>query len=247
MKPEKSKSYLPDLGKLKHEKRWTLLWILIVLLYLGSDLSAFSKGKQDQESKIDKYDLIIIPGIPFNGKSWNWIMKTRVQWAKHLYDQGITKKILFSGGAVYTPYCEAEIMALYAKAIGVPSEDIITETQAEHSVENVYNSYLLARSMGFEKIAIATDPFQTIFLRRFTKQNIDRSIVFLPIQYHKLDKSSIMIDPVIDCSKAYRENFVSIYKKETKRERLQKSRGVEIARLKKLNKGSKTGLIADNK
>jgi len=69
-------------------------------------------------------------------------MKGRVYWSKYLYDRGIGKNIMYSGNAVYTPYFEGEIMALYAKAIGIPPEHIYTELKAEHRSWDLIGSLL---------------------------------------------------------------------------------------------------------
>ena len=60
-----------------------------------------------------------------------------------------------------TPYVEGELMALYARAIGVPDGVIHTETNALHSCENLYYSYQMARRLGFQKIAVVSDPIHT--------------------------------------------------------------------------------------
>ena len=118
---------------------------------------SFSKRKSyeyfQQAKKNAPYDAIIVPGVPHDGKSWSSIMNIRVSWADYLYKKGITKNIIFSGGAVYTKYSEAKIMAEYGKALGIPEEHIFTDTNAEHSTENVYYSYLIAKKQGFKKIA----------------------------------------------------------------------------------------------
>ncbi|PLW98708.1 MAG: hypothetical protein C0594_18070, partial [Marinilabiliales bacterium] len=106
------------------------------------------------------YDAVIVPGVPFNGKKWSVAMKARVYWANYLFKEGITKNVIFSGSAVYSPYVEADIMALYAEEIGIPPQHIICETEAQFSVENLYFSYKLAKERNFEKVALATDPFQ---------------------------------------------------------------------------------------
>ena len=108
-------------------------------------------------------------------------MKGRVYWSKYLYDKGITKNVIYSGSAVYTPYVEGKIMALYAIALGIPEENVFSETMAEHSTENVYYSYKLARKLGFERIALATDQFQAKMLKRFTKKIVSRDAGIIPI------------------------------------------------------------------
>ena len=137
-----------------------LLPILLFTLVGCSSLFHSTKGTFAKGLKHQPYDVIIVPGYPFEGESWNTVIKMRVTWAKYLFDKGYTKNIIFSGGAVYSPYIESRIFKAYAIAKGVPSENIFTEERAQHSVENIYYSYRIAKEKGFEKIALATDAFQ---------------------------------------------------------------------------------------
>lgn len=136
---------------------------------------------------------------------------------------------MFSGGAVYTPYTEAEIMALYAEAIGIPRDRIYTETKAEHSTENIYYSYKKATKMGFKRIALASDRFQTRLLRRFVKQRVSRDVKLLPIVDDSLKSMEpMMIDPVIDHEKAFVKNFESLVDRESFWERFRGTRGKNL-------------------
>jgi hypothetical protein len=57
-------------------------------------------------------------------------MKTRVYLSKYLIEKGKAKNVKYSGGAIYTPYIEADLMAQYAAAIRIPKEKIFTEPMA---------------------------------------------------------------------------------------------------------------------
>ena len=156
-------------------------------------------------------------------------MKGRVYWAKYLYDRGIAKNIMFSGSAVYTPYYEAIIMGLYATALGVPAGHVFYETKAEHSVENIYYSYKKAKALGFNKIALASDPFQTKSLSRFTRKRISPDIVMLPMITDTLKMlEPSMTDPVIDVDRAFNKDFISIKKREGFIKRLKGTMGRNI-------------------
>ena len=113
------------------------------------------------------YDALIVPGIPFENGNWSFLMKSRVMWSVFLYRQGYAKNLIYSGSAVYSPYVEAKVMAMYAEKMGVPKEHIFVEVNAEHSTENVYYSSLIAKKNGFRKIALATDKFQSRSLAEF--------------------------------------------------------------------------------
>ena len=162
------------------------------------------------------FDIIIVPGIQFENNRWDTVMKGRIYWSKYLFEKGIAKNIMYSGAAVYTPYYEAEVMAMYAEAIGIPKEYIYTETKAEHSTENIYYGYKKAKQLGFKNIALASDPFQTKMLRRFTRKKIDKNIAIIPFVIDTLKMlQSTMTDPSIPYEKAFKENFESIKERES--------------------------------
>src|SRR6476620_7819913 len=68
------------------------------------------------------YDVIIVPGVPYDAAQVSQIYKARMLWAKWLYDRKIAKNIIFSGSAVHTPYVEAQTMKIMADSMGIPSE-----------------------------------------------------------------------------------------------------------------------------
>ena len=173
--------------------------------------------------------MAIVPGAPFEGGKWGRIMKGRVYWAKFLYDKGIVKNVMFSGSSVYTPYTEAIIMAMYAEAIGIPRDHIFTETKAEHSTENIYYSYQKAKQLGFKNIALASDPFQTKMLRKFTRRKVDPTIQFIPFVVDTLKQMQPgMQDPEIDFQAAFVPDFKSITKRESFWKRLRGTMGKNI-------------------
>lgn len=185
-------------------------------------------GKLYRQADLAKpYDVIIVPGTPYNGKHWDYKMKGRVLWANYLIQKGIAKNVIFSGGAVYTPYVEAKVMALYAEALGLPNEHIYIEDKAEHSTENVYYSYVLAKKLGFTKIALATDPFQTNLLRKFTKEKFQLPITHIPFLIPILKKID-GVHPRIDVTSAKVENFKSIKETQTKSYRKKGTQGKNI-------------------
>jgi len=173
------------------------------------------------------YDVVIVPGCPYDGVAWTDAMKGRVIWANYLFKKGITKNIIFSGAAVYTPYVEAKIMALYAEALGTPKGNIIIEDKAEHSTENIYYSYHLAKKMGFTKIAIASDPFQSNLLMRFSRIRFKLPIAHIPMILDTLKKIDDVF-PKIDASSAKVENFKPITETQTKRYRIRGTMGKNI-------------------
>ncbi|MBK7182277.1 MAG: YdcF family protein [Bacteroidetes bacterium] len=205
-----------------------LISFSLIIILSGCSLFRPSPNKLFKRAvKNQPYDVIIVPGVPFEGTEWTMAMRGRVIWASYLIKKGIAKNVIFSGGAVYTPYVEARIMALYAEQLGVPKEKIILEEKAEHSTENIYNSYWLAKEMGFTKIAVATDMFQSKLLMGFTNRRFKLPIAHIPFVVDTL-KTIHDVNPVIDPSSAKVDNFKSIVETQTKRYRWRGTRGKNI-------------------
>ncbi|CAN5345219.1 hypothetical protein BH09BAC1_BH09BAC1_09490 [soil metagenome] len=188
-----------------------LKWFLIINLVIGLCLFAAAKyqfryvPKQELAKTLaaEPYDAIIVPGIPFENGEWSWLMKTRVYWAKYLFDKGVARNIIFSGSAVHSPYVEADIMALYALQLCIPATNIFTENQALHSTENVDYSYVICTSQCFKRLAVATDPFQSLWLGHYIgmrKLKIDclPAVISITdsmdIQHLTIDPSSAFVD-----------------------------------------------------
>jgi len=201
-----------------------------VLAILNSCAYSSKASKQLLEESLHKqYDMIVVPGFPLEDGKWSATMKDRVFWSKYLYEKGIARNVMYSGSAVYSPYREAEIMAMYGEKLGIPKENIYTEIKAEHSTENIYYSYKKAKKLGFSTIALASDPFQTKMLRRFTRKIVSKDVAFIPIVYDRIQPLDASIpDPVIDFEKAYVNDFKSITEKEGLFKRLKGTRGLDI-------------------
>lgn len=202
-----------------------------ILLLTAYSCTYTSKTQKRLYRQIEnqQFDAIIVPGIPFENNQWARIMKGRVYWSKYLYDKGIAKNIIYSGAAVYSPYYEGKIMALYAEALGIPKEHIYSEIKAEHSTENIYYSFKLAKKLGFNRIALASDPFQTKLLRKYIRKKIDPSIPVIPfvVDTLKLIEPG-MIDPPIDYQQAFKEDFISLKQREGFWKRWRGTRGKNV-------------------
>lgn len=188
-----------------------------------------SKKLQDAKQNAP-YDAIIVPGVPYEGEEWSDVMKIRVYWSKYLFDRQICKNIIYSGSAVYTPYHEAQVMRAYAIELGIPEEHIFMDTLAEHSTENLYYSYCLAQTLGFQNVALATDPFQNKMLKGFNRKmrkNLGAHITFIPLVIDSLKRDTLYTPPLkLDTLEV--SPFVSIKEREGFWERFKGTRGKKI-------------------
>jgi uncharacterized SAM-binding protein YcdF (DUF218 family) len=203
-----------------------------VFLLAGCTFSRYAKKSYERAQKEKPYDVIIVPGIPYDKEKTSSVMKMRVFWAKHLYDNGFAKNIIFSGAAVYTPFVESIAMKTIADSLGIPSSHIFSETEAEHSTENVYYSWKMAKRLGFEKIALATDPFQTAMLRSFMRKYTP-GVKAVPVVFGKIDIENREL-PAIDTTSSHVNDFVSIKERESFWQRFRGTMGKRIKDEKKM-------------
>lgn len=208
--------------------------IIFVLITLSMVSCVIFRPKPDklfqQANEIKPFDVIIVPGLPYNGKGWTIMLKDRVTWAAILMEKGIAKNVIFSGGAVYSPYYEGKVMALYAEALGIPKEKIFVDTLAQHSCENIYYSYFLAKKMGFTKIAFATNPGQSRQLMGFAKRRFKLPIAFIPIvrdSLYDFKYRCFQIDPE-EANATKAKNFKSIIETQNKCQRIKGTLGWNI-------------------
>lgn len=202
------------------------VFLAIALGLTHCSFSRYARKAYAAANEEKPFDVIIVPGVPYELERTTSVMKMRIYWAKHLYDSGYTKNIIFSGSAVYSPFVESVAMKIIADSLGIPADHTFSETKAEHSTENVYYSWKLAKAKGFRKIALATDPYQSRMLKGFI-QKYCPDVQSVPIVFDILNIEGKSL-PVIDTTSAYVPDFVSIIKREGFWQRLKGTMGARI-------------------
>ncbi len=210
-------------------KIFGLAFFAYLILWTSCSFTQKQSAKLYEIEEFKTYDVIVVPGVPFENGQMSKTMKARVYWSKILFDKGIAKNVMYSGSAVYSPYVEAEIMARYGEALGIPKENIYKETKAEHSTENIYYSYKYSQKLGFKTVALASDPFQTKMLKGFAKKLLNEEIGFIPIVYDSLRVFDLSIEePQIEYEDAIVEDFISLPDREGFFERFRGTQGRKI-------------------
>lgn len=185
------------------------------------------KKRLQKIAEVKPVDVVIVPGLPLYQGQWDTLLKTRMLWSEFLIKKGYARHVLYSGNAVYTPWMEGPSMALIAQHLGIDSAQILVDTIAEHSTENLHYSYLMAKAKGFQHIAVATDPFQCAMLHKFAKKNFEEEIYFLPVIYDSI-KARTGVDVRIDTTLTKKKQFRSLEERQSYKERLKGTRGKEI-------------------
>lgn len=186
-------------------KKSTGVFLLATLLLSACSLNKSVERKSKKALSKAPYDVIIVPGYPYDAPENEELFPIRLYWAKTIYDKGLAKNIIFSGNAVQTPYTEGEIMKLFAVNMGIPEDKIFIESKAEHTNQNIKYERKLAKKLGFKKIAFATDPYQFSYMKTL--------VFFLangtPILSFPTDSMSVYNQPLpeINVQTAYVENW----------------------------------------
>lgn len=220
------------------------VFLILGLLFTHCTFTHYAKKSYREARQLKPFDVVIVPGVAYEGEKTSGVMKMRLFWAKHLYDSGFTNNIIFSGSSVYSPYVESIVMKIMADTLGIPSDRTFSETKAEHSTENVYYSWKMARQMGFTKIALATDPYQAGLLRSFIRRYCP-GMKSVPIVWNTIDIDEKKL-PVINPASAYIENFVPITERESFWLRLRYTMGKRIKEEVKSEKAKKDSGVVEN-
>ena len=135
-----------------------ILSSLIFILLIGA--LYYEIEKSGQVSQVTKADAAIILGAAvWEGSTPSPSMYARVKEGVKLYQNGLVKKLLVSGGLGRIPPTEAEVMADLAVSLGVPREDILLEQQSSSTEENLKFSKIIGEREGFNTYLIVTDAF----------------------------------------------------------------------------------------
>jgi hypothetical protein len=197
-----------------------IVFILCGCGFSGHPIHTLSDVRQEP------MEVIIVPGMPYDSLDEPSLMRRRMHWAKILYDNGATTYFIFSGSSVYTPYKEGLVMKIMADSMGIPSHRTFAETTAEHSTENLYYSWKMAKDMGFTRIGVATDQFQMVMLKKIRKKYC-QEVAFIPVGIPAAEFSDKYL-PHINAQSAYVENFVSLKERKNFWQRMQGTLGKRI-------------------
>jgi len=107
----------------------------------------------------DKSDVIIVLGTSIKDGKVSSVYRERINHGIYLYNKGLAKKIVFTGGlGKGQSETESSVAKKYALTQGIPNEAIITEEKSISTYENFKYSKQLMDSLGFKTALIVSDP-----------------------------------------------------------------------------------------
>lgn len=89
-------------------------------------------------------------------------LKERVDRGYDLYREGLSRKIIVSGGVLWNGHSEADAMASYLIGRGVPEGNIILDNQAKTTWENAMHVKQIANEKGFRSVIVVSQYFHLL-------------------------------------------------------------------------------------
>lgn len=120
--------------------RKTFLWTVgfLILICLLSEAAYRLFSMEPTEAAGDKDCVVLVLGWPTEADgSLHPMQRFRVEAGIATYQQQQCRQIIFSGGAVYNGYVEAQTMAAYARTLGVQENVIAVEANSHTTWENL--------------------------------------------------------------------------------------------------------------
>ena len=150
---------------------YTMIMFLFIFILFASIL-LYVIFPLPPKPKNEQYDTVIVLGYPSNKNgSISDIQKKRMDVAIHLYRTNITKTILVSGSSAHNEFLESETMANYALEQKVPKNDIILESKARNTYENLKYAKIICKNRNYNHVIVVTSPFHvrraSFFVKKF--------------------------------------------------------------------------------
>jgi uncharacterized SAM-binding protein YcdF (DUF218 family) len=145
---------------------------LVVALWLGAVagwIVAFGDSDRARPS-----DCVIVLGAAAYGSKPSPVFAERINHAVALYQSGMVKHLLFTGGSVIeADQSESAVARNHAIAAGVPATAILTESQSRTTAQNLVQAKGVMQEHGLKTAVIVSDP---LHLKRAASMAADLGI-----------------------------------------------------------------------
>lgn len=142
---------------------------LLALGFLALYLAVWIKSREEDDAVPS--DCIVVLGAKAHGLEPGRVLRARLDRARQAYAQGLGGKILVCGGkGTDETVPEAEAMAAYLKAQGVPDEDILLEQDSRNTRENLRFAKRIMEANGYQTCVLVTSDSHMARARLLARQ-----------------------------------------------------------------------------
>lgn len=145
--------------------------LVLVVLLLFTETAYWFGYRFSQDTGSTGNCAVLVLGYPTQDDgSDHPIQRLRVEAGVATYQANHCTRIVISGGAVTNTYVEAQSMADIARILGAPDHDLVLETHARTTWENI--KYSISSLAQYERIFIVSDSLHVHRAKRYAcRQN----------------------------------------------------------------------------
>lgn len=137
-----------------------VLIIIGILFWSYFAINAYKIYSFSSEYSEEQSDVIIVLGTAIENGKPSSVFKERINHGIYLYNKGVAKKLLFTGGfGKGQNQTESSVAKEYAISKGIPDSVIIIEEKSKSTYENFKEAKLIMDSLSLKSALIVSDPF----------------------------------------------------------------------------------------
>lgn len=150
----------PKASPPRRKQRYRIAVALLSLLPIWALAPSVLIWRQGSVDHARPSDCAIVLGAAAYHTRPSPVFEERIRHAIDLYDQGLVKAIVFTGGyGVGAPHAESEVGRDYALRHGVPAHAIHIETVSRTTLENLEEAQRVMRRAGLSTAILVSDPY----------------------------------------------------------------------------------------
>nr|AYM53963.1 hypothetical protein [Pyxidicoccus sp.] len=133
---------------------------------------AFVVDRFGQRERVEAADAVVVLGARvLPGGVPSGALRARTEKAVELYQRGLARRLVFSGGVGVNPPSEARVMLALATRLGVPAEACVLEEESHSTEENARFAAKLLREAGARRVVVVSDPYHLLRARQYFRLN----------------------------------------------------------------------------
>ena len=141
--------------------------LAVVLVIAGTGFAVWRAAHQDDASRVDEADVILVLGAAqYNGRP-SPVFEGRLEHALLLYEQERAANVMvLGGGQPGDRSTEAETGREYLIGAGIPVEAVIADAQGDTTYETLRSAARIMSDNGMDSAFLVSDPWHNLRIKR---------------------------------------------------------------------------------
>ncbi len=110
-------------------------------------------------TKVTHFDTLVVLGTPCTAEGKpSPEQRERVLEGVREFRAGVAQRMIVTGGAAHNRFVEADCMKQLAVSEGVPADDVVEETEAKDTIQNIWFSHIIMEQRGWNSAEVVSSP-----------------------------------------------------------------------------------------